>query len=64
MNEIYDKMGEASEEEMDALYGRDWEPFRICSTPHDFYMIDCKVEEVARALRTYWIWVLTATLPI
>ncbi len=49
MNEICDKMGEASPEEMDA-YMEELGTIQDLLTMHDFYMIDAKVEEVARAL--------------
>lgn len=49
MNEICDRMGEASPEEMDA-YMEELGTIQDLLTMHDFYMIDAKVEEVARAL--------------
>ena len=49
MNEICDKMGEASEEELEA-YMEELGTIQDLLTQHDFYMIDSKVEEVARAL--------------
>ena len=49
MNEICDKMGEASEEELDQ-YMEDLGTIQDLLTVHDFYLIDSKVEEVARAL--------------
>ena len=49
MNEICDKMGEASEEEL-AQYMEDLGTIQDLLTVHDFYLIDSKVEEVARAL--------------
>ena len=49
MNEICDKMGEASPEEMDALMEESG-TLQDLLDAHDFYMIDSKVEEVARAL--------------
>ena len=49
MNEICDKMGEASEEELDQ-YMEDLGTIQELLTVHDFYLIDSKVEEVARAL--------------
>ncbi len=49
MNEICDKMGEATEEELEA-YMEELGTIQDLLTMHDFYMIDTKVEEVARAL--------------
>ena len=49
MNEICDKMGTASEEELEQ-YMEDLGTIQDLLTMHDFYMIDAKVEEVARAL--------------
>lgn len=49
MNEICDKMGEASEEELE-VYMEELGTIQDLLTVHDFYMIDAKVEEVARAL--------------
>ena len=49
MNEICDKMGDASPDEMDA-YMEELGTIQDLLTMHDFYMIDAKVEEVARAL--------------
>ena len=49
MNEICDRMGEASPEEMDT-YMEELGTIQDLLTMHDFYMIDAKVEEVARAL--------------
>ncbi len=49
MNEICDKMGEASPEELE-VYMEDLGTIQDLLTMHDFYMIDAKVEEVARAL--------------
>lgn len=49
MNDICDKMGEASEEELEQ-YMKDLGTIQDMLTMHDFYMIDAKVEEVARAL--------------
>jgi hypothetical protein len=49
MNELYEKMGEATEEEM-AEYMEETGTIQDLLTNHDFYMIDAKVEEVARAL--------------
>ena len=49
MNEICDKMGEASEEELEQ-YMEDLGTIQDLLTVHDFYGIDSKVEEVARAL--------------
>lgn len=49
MNEICDKLGEADESEMDA-YMEELGTIQDLLTMHDFYMIDSKVEEVARAL--------------
>ena len=49
MNEICDKMGEASPEELES-YMEELGTIQDLLTMHDFYMIDTKVEEVARAL--------------
>lgn len=49
MNEICDKLGTASEEEQAELL-EELGTIQDILTVHDFYMIDAKVEEVARAL--------------
>ena len=49
MNEVCDKMGDATEEEMNT-YMEELSVIQELLTMHDFYMIDVKVEEVARAL--------------
>ncbi len=49
LNGIYDKMGEASEEELEQLMEESGTLQDLLSS-HDFYMIESKVEEVARAL--------------
>lgn len=49
MNEICDRMGDASPEELE-VYMEDLGTLQDLLTMHDFYMIDAKVEEVARAL--------------
>lgn len=49
MNDICDKMGEAQPEELD-VYMEDLGTIQDLLTMHDFYMIDAKVEEVAKAL--------------
>lgn len=49
MNEICDKMGDAAAEELEA-YMDELGTIQDLLTMHDFYMIDSKVEEVARAL--------------
>ncbi len=49
MNDICDKMGEASESELEE-YMEELGTIQDLLTMHDFYMIDSKVEEVARAL--------------
>lgn len=49
MNEICDMLGSAGEEEMDALM-EELGSIQDELTLHDFYIIDAKVEEVARAL--------------
>ena len=49
MNEICDKMGEADEQELEQLM-EDLSVIQDMLTNHDFYMIDAKVDEVARAL--------------
>ncbi len=49
MNGICDKMGEASEEEMEK-YLEELGTIQELLTMHDFYMFDSKVEEVGKAL--------------
>ena len=49
MNQICDKLGDANEEEMNR-YMEELGTIQDLLTMHDFYMIDAKVEEVARAL--------------
>ena len=49
MNDICDKMGDCTPEELDA-YMEELGTIQDLLTMHDFYMIDSKVEEVARAL--------------
>ena len=49
MNEICDKMGEASETELEELM-EELGTIQTTLTLHDFYVIDAKVEELARAL--------------
>ena len=49
MNEICEKMGDATPEEMEQ-YMEDLGTLQDLLTMHDFYMIDAKVEEVGRAL--------------
>lgn len=49
MNEICDKMGTASEEELNT-YMEELGTIQDLLTMHDFYMTDAKVEEVSRAL--------------
>lgn len=49
MNEICDRLGEAEEEEMNRLM-EELGTIQDTLTLHDFYVIDAKVEEVARAL--------------
>ncbi len=49
MNDICDKMGTAAEKELEQ-YMEDLGTIQDLLTMHDFYMIDPKVEEVARAL--------------
>lgn len=49
MNEICDKMGEASDTELEE-YMEELGTIQDLLTMHDFYMIDSKIEEVARAL--------------
>ncbi len=49
MNDICDKMGDATPEELE-VYMEDLGTIQDLLTMHDFYMIDAKVEEVARAL--------------
>ena len=49
MNEICEQMGNASEEELNA-YMEELGTIQELLTAHDFYLIDSKIEEVARAL--------------
>lgn len=49
MNELYEKMADAAEEEM-MEYMEETGTIQDVLTNRDFYMIDAKVEEVARAL--------------
>ena len=49
MNTICDQMGEASAEEMEQMM-EELGTIQDLLTMHDFYIIDAKVEEVARAL--------------
>lgn len=49
MNEIYESLGDADPEKMDELM-EEAGTLSDLLTSHDFYMIDSKVEEVARAL--------------
>lgn len=49
MNEICEQMGDASEEELTA-YMEELGTIQELLTAHDFYLIDSKIEEVARAL--------------
>ena len=49
MNEICAKMGDADEKQMEE-YMEELGTIQDMLTNHDFYMIDAKVEEVARAL--------------
>lgn len=49
MNEICDKMGEASESELEEFM-EELGTIQDLLTQHDFYMIDTKIDEVARAL--------------
>lgn len=49
MNQICDSLGEAATEEMDAMM-EELGVIQDTLTMHDFYVIDAKVEEVARAL--------------
>lgn len=48
MNEICDRMGEAGEEEMESMM-EELGTIQDLLMAHDFYIIDSKVEEVARA---------------
>jgi ATPase subunit of ABC transporter with duplicated ATPase domains len=52
MNEIYESLGDADPEKMDELM-EEAGTISDLLTMHDFYMIDAKVEEVARALGIY-----------
>lgn len=49
MNDICDKMGDASEGELE-VYMEELGTIQDMLTLHDFYLIDSKVEEVARAI--------------
>lgn len=49
MNGICDRMGEASPEELESMM-EELGTIQDLLTMHDFYIIDSKVEEVARAL--------------
>ncbi|MDO4523007.1 MAG: ABC-F family ATP-binding cassette domain-containing protein [Eubacteriales bacterium] len=49
MNQMFEQMGEASPEEMERLL-EETGTYQELLEQHDFYMIDAKVEEVARAL--------------
>lgn len=49
MNEICDKLGDADEQEMESMM-EELGTIQDMLTNHDFYSIDAKVEEVARAL--------------
>ena len=49
MNEICEKMGEATDEQLE-VYMEELGTIQDLLTMHDFYMIDSKVEEIARAL--------------
>ena len=49
MNEMYEKMTDASEDEMN-LYMEETGVIQELLSAHDFYLIDTKVEEVGRAL--------------
>lgn len=49
MNEICDKLGDASPKEMESMM-EELGTIQDMLTNHDFYVIDAKVEEVARAL--------------
>ena len=49
MNQMYDKMADATEEEM-ASYMEETGLIQELLSAHDFYMIDAKVEEVGHAL--------------
>ncbi len=49
MNSMYEKMGEATEEEMN-FYMEETGVIQELLSAHDFYMINSKVEEVGRAL--------------
>ena len=49
MNEICDKLGDATEDEMTA-WMEELAEIQELLDAHDFYLIDAKVEEVARAL--------------
>ncbi len=49
MNRMFEQMGEASPEEMERLL-EETGTYQEMFEQHDFYMIDAKVEEIARAL--------------
>lgn len=54
MNTICDQMGEASPEEMEQMM-EELGTIQDLLTMHDFYIIDAKVEEVARRW-DFWSW--------
>ena len=49
MNDICDKMGEASQEELETMMD-ELGTIQDMLTMHDFYVIDAKIDEIARAL--------------
>ena len=49
MNEICDRMGEASPDELE-IYMEELGAIQDMLTMHDFYMIDAKIEEISKAL--------------
>ena len=49
MNQMYEQMGDASPEEMERLLAETG-TYQELLEQHDFYMIDTKVDEIARAL--------------
>jgi ATPase subunit of ABC transporter with duplicated ATPase domains len=56
MNDICDKLGEATETEMEK-YMEELGTIQDLLTMHDFYMIDAKIDEISRALGLMdWDW--------
>lgn len=57
INEIYESMADATDDEIAEMM-EEVGTLQDMLTNHDFYMIDAKVEQVARAL-DFWNWGLT-----